>query len=84
MGTTEVRNYWTFTFKVDPLLNQGAVKAFNQGGEPWWWAVDSNGEIMGAGEVDFTGASFVSLVHSEAGKNTYIVGYPMETREPPK
>jgi len=76
MGTTEVRNNWTFTLKVDSKLNHGAVEAFNQCGEPWWWAVDAEGNIMGAGNVDFNGATFLSLVHSEAGKNIYLVGEP--------
>lgn len=55
-----MRNNMTFTFQVDPALNAGADEAFNQCGEPWWWAV-SAGEILGAGYVDLTGATFKSL-----------------------
>lgn len=50
----------TFTFSVDPTLNAGADTAFNQCGEPWWWAV-KDGELLGAGDIDLTGARFVSL-----------------------
>lgn len=57
---------WTFTFNIDPALNGGCDQAFNQCGEPWWWAM-KDGEIAGAGEIDFTGATFHSLCEHGGG-----------------
>lgn len=57
----ERQDYYTFTFKVDPNLNGGYDTAFNQGGEPWWWVVDSNGSRPAAGSVNLKGATLVSV-----------------------
>jgi hypothetical protein len=53
--------YWTFTFTIDPDLNEGYTEAFKQGNESWWWYV-KDGESPIAGPVpNFTGAKFKSL-----------------------
>lgn len=59
-------NHFTFTFKVDPDLNDGFTHVFKQGDEPWWWYTKDNDDDPmngpAAGPVpDFTGATFVSL-----------------------
>jgi len=54
---------FTFTFSVDPELNDGITEVFNQCGEPWWWAVREGGN-MGAGDIeslDLTGAKFTGI-----------------------
>jgi hypothetical protein len=59
-------NDWTFTFNIDPTLNAGATEAFNQCGEPYWWAMKDGG-ILGAGDINFSGATFKSLVEHRTG-----------------
>ena len=54
-------NYFTFTFYVDPDLNDGYTEAFKQGDEPWWWYT-APGKGPAAGPVpNFAGAVFKSL-----------------------
>jgi hypothetical protein len=57
-------NYFTFSFNVNPDLNNGYTEAFRQGNEPWWWYCTET-EGPAAGPVpDFTGATFKSLFQS--------------------
>lgn len=63
MGTT----FWTFTFRVNPQINNGYTEAFNQGGEPWWWLDKGPYEGPAAGNVDLTGATLIAI-HSDGDK----------------
>lgn len=59
-------DYWSFTFSIDPSLNEGFTKAFNQGGEPWWWFI--SGDQVGpaaAGPPDMRGAKCISVHNHE-------------------
>lgn len=52
----------TFSFEIDPELNDGMTIAFNQCGEPWWWYMkDENDAPAAIGSPDFTNAKFVSV-----------------------
>jgi len=56
------KNYYTFSFYVDPDLNAGYTEVFKQGNEPWWWYVKDG--VMGAAAgptPDFEGATFKSM-----------------------
>lgn len=61
------KDYYTFSFKIDPELNSGYDEAFKQGDETWWWYTKSGGDLKGgegpaAGPVpNFEGAVFKSL-----------------------
>ena len=61
------QEYFTFTFQIDPELNEGYDEAFKQGNEPWWWYTKNGGELNGgmgpaAGPTpNFEGAVFKSL-----------------------
>ena len=63
MNNPENANYWTYSFYVDPTLNDGFDTVFKQGNEDWWWYTkegDSNCPAAGP-TPDFTGATFKSL-----------------------
>jgi hypothetical protein len=55
------KNYFTFTFNVNPELNGGFTKAFKQGDEPWWWYTKDDDGAAAGPVPDFTGATFKSL-----------------------
>lgn len=56
---------FTFTFYVDPLLNEGFSEVFKQGEEPWWWYVDKNEEFLVGPTPNFAGAKFRSMHENE-------------------
>ena len=63
----ENEKYFTFSFNVNPDLNDGFTEVFKQGSEDWWWYSNGANETTGlhepmAGPVpNFTGATFKSL-----------------------
>lgn len=64
-------DFWTFTFSIDPALNEGASRAFNQGGEPWWWfefpcELTSSASLAAGGPPNMTGAKCIAVHNWEA------------------
>lgn len=53
--------YFTFTFDIDPELNQGYTEAFKQGDETWWWYTNEKDGPTAGPVPDFTGATFKSM-----------------------
>lgn len=64
MLNDDKQKHFTFTFKVDPELNDGYDIAFKQGDETWWWYDKEGDKFQGpaaGGTPNFTGATFESL-----------------------
>lgn len=57
----EQAKHFSFTFNVDPELNDGYTEAFKQGNEDWWWYVNNQAGAAAGPAPNFTGATFKSL-----------------------